>query len=176
MKTLLVSQRLLVNTRFCFFLIFNSSAENSQKDPPDWGRLEYVIFSTDIVTRHVYSPCVESTQTVLVFVQFWKHQLMSSLTITRTTLHASAVVMTLEVKVELSTRTEKDEVYTTISLITLHAGAIEATIEAGFESFFRHNHVRDFILQASGLRFSSASCRSLVDSTQHRCTESRSRN
>jgi len=109
MKTLLVSQRSLVNMRFCFFLFFNSSAENSEKNPPDWGRLEYVVFPTDIVTKHVYSPCVESTQTVLVFVQFWKHQLMSSLMMTRTTLHASAIVMTLEVKVELSTRTEKDK-------------------------------------------------------------------
>jgi len=58
---------------------------------------------------------------------------MSSLTISQTTLHASAVVMTLEMKVELSTRTEKDEMHTTISLITLHAGAIETTIESGFQ-------------------------------------------
>jgi len=44
MKTLLASQRSLINTRFCFFLFFYGSAENSQKNPPDWGRLEYVIF------------------------------------------------------------------------------------------------------------------------------------
>jgi len=94
---------------------------------------------------------------------------MSSLTISRTTLHASAVVMTLEVKVELSTRTEKDEVYTTISLITLHAGAIETTIESGFESFLGNNYVREFIPQSGGLRFPSTSCCSPVDSTQRRC-------
>ena len=121
------------------------------------------------MTRHVYCRCVEIIQSVLVLAHFWNHQSMSSLTISRSTLHASAVEMTLESKVGLSTRAEKDELYTTVSLVTLHAGAIEATIEAGFESFFRHNHVRDFILQASGLRFSSASCRSLVDSTQRRC-------
>ena len=130
MKTLLVSQHSLINTRFCLFLFFNGSAENSQKSPPDWGRLEYAIFLINIVTKHANSPCVESTQSVLVSGQFWKLQLMSSLTISRTTLHASAVVMTLEVKVELSTRTEKDKVYTTISPITLHAGAIETTIES----------------------------------------------
>jgi len=130
MKTLLASQHSLINTRFCFFLFFNGSAENSQKSPPDWGRLEYAIFLTNIVTKHANSPCVESTQSVLVSGQFWKLQLMSSSTILRTTLHASAVVMTLEVKVELSTRTEKDKVYTTISPITLHAGAIETTIES----------------------------------------------
>ena len=55
------------------------------------------------------------------------------------------------------------------SLLTLHAGAIDTTIEAGFESFFGNNHVRDFIPQSCGLRFSSASCRSLVDLTQRRC-------
>jgi len=43
------------------------------------------------------------------------------------------------------------------------------TIEAGFESFFGNNHVRDFVPQSGGLLFSSASCRSLVDSTQRRC-------
>ena len=37
MKTLLVSQRSLVNTRFCFCLFLNGSAENSQKNPPHWG-------------------------------------------------------------------------------------------------------------------------------------------
>ena len=94
---------------------------------------------------------------------------MSSLTITRTTLHASAVVMTLEVKVELSTRTEKDEVNTTISLIMLHAGAIETTLESGFESFLGNNYVREFIPQSGGLRFPSASCCSPMDSTQRRC-------
>jgi len=55
------------------------------------------------------------------------------------------------------------------SLLTLHAGAIETDIEAGFESSFGNNHVRDFIPQSGELRFSSASCRSLVDSTQRRC-------
>ena len=94
---------------------------------------------------------------------------MSSLPISRTTLHASAGVMTWEVKVELSTRTEKDEVYTTISRITLHAGAIETTIESGFESFLGNNHVREFMPQSGGLRFPSASCRSPVDSTLRRC-------
>jgi len=77
--------------------------------------------------------------------------------------------MTLEVKVKLSTRTEKDEVYTTISLITLRAGAIETTIESGFESFLGNNHVREFIPQSGGLRFPSASRGSPVDSTQRRC-------
>jgi len=169
MKTRLASQRSLVNTRFLFFLFFNGSAENFQKSPPDWGRLEYAIFPTNILTRHVYCPCVELTQSVLVLAQFWKHQLVSSLTISRSTLHASAVEMTLEAKVELSTRMEKDEVYTAVSFVTLRASAIEATIEAGFESFLGNNHVRDFMPQSGGLRFSSASCRSPVDSTQRRC-------
>jgi len=44
MKTRLASQRSLVNTRLCFFLFFNGNAENSPKSPPNWGRLEYVIF------------------------------------------------------------------------------------------------------------------------------------
>jgi len=44
MKTLLASQRSLVNTRFSYFVFVYGSAENSQKSPPDWGRLEYAIF------------------------------------------------------------------------------------------------------------------------------------
>jgi len=40
-------------------LFCDGRAANFQKSPRDWGRLEYAIFSTDIVTRHVYCPCVE---------------------------------------------------------------------------------------------------------------------
>jgi len=75
----------------------------------------------------------------------------------------------MEVKVELSTRTEKDKVYTTISPITLHAGAIKTTIESGFESFLGKNHVKEFMPQSGGLRFPSAPCRSPADSTQRHC-------
>jgi len=126
-------------------------------------------FSNQHFDKTFYCACVQFIQSVLVFAQFWKHQLVSSLTISRSTLHASAVEMTLEAKVELSTRMEKDEVYTAVSFVTLRASAIEATIEAGFESFLESNHVRDFMPQSCGLRFSSASCRSPVDSTQRRC-------
>jgi len=94
---------------------------------------------------------------------------LSSLTISQSTLHAGAVETTLEAKVELSTRTEKDEAYTTVSLVTIQASAIEATIDVGFESFFGNNHVRNFMPQSGGLWFSSASCRSPMDSTQRCC-------
>ena len=111
---------------------------------PDWGRLEYAIFPTNILTRHVYCPCVEFIQSILVLSRFWKHQLASSLTISGSTVHASAVekILPSETKVELSTRMERDDV----SLVTLHASAIEETIEAGFE-----------------IITSEISCRSLVD-------------
>jgi hypothetical protein len=59
MKIRLAFQHSLINTRFFLSLFFNGSAENSQKSPPHWGRLEYAIFSTGIVTRHVYSLCME---------------------------------------------------------------------------------------------------------------------
>jgi len=120
MKTLFASQRSLVNTRFSHFLFVYGSAENSKKSPPDWGRLKYAVFPTNILTRHVYCPCVELTQSVLACAQFRKHQVMSLLTISRSTLHASAVEMTLEAKAEWSTRIRKDEVYATMTLITLH--------------------------------------------------------
>ena len=55
------------------------------------------------------------------------------------------------------------------SLVTLHAGPIETTIEAGVESFLGNNHVRDLMSQSTGLRLSSASCCSPVNSTERRC-------
>ena len=58
-KTHLAFQHSLVKTRFFLSLFCDGSAENSHKSPPDWERLEYEIISTDIVTRHVYCPCVE---------------------------------------------------------------------------------------------------------------------
>ena len=59
MKTRLALQRWLINTRFFLSMFCDGSAKNSQKSPPHWGRLEYAIFSTDILTRHVYCPCTE---------------------------------------------------------------------------------------------------------------------
>jgi len=58
MKTRLAFQHSLINTRFFLSLFGDCSAEHSQKSLPDWERLEYAIFSADIVTRHVYCPCV----------------------------------------------------------------------------------------------------------------------
>jgi len=40
-KIRLAFQHSLINTRLCFLLLLNGRAENSQKSPPDWGRLEY---------------------------------------------------------------------------------------------------------------------------------------
>jgi len=59
MKIRLAFQHSQINTRFCFFLFFNGRAENSQKSPPDWGRLKYANLSSDIVTRLFNSPCME---------------------------------------------------------------------------------------------------------------------
>jgi len=59
MKTRLALEHWLINTRFFLSMFCDARAENSQKSPPDWGRLEYATFSTDIMTRHVYCPCME---------------------------------------------------------------------------------------------------------------------
>jgi len=59
MKTRLALQHWLINTRFLLSMFCGGRAEHSQNSPPDWGRLEICNFSTDIVTRHVYCPCLE---------------------------------------------------------------------------------------------------------------------
>jgi len=58
MKAHLALQHWLINTSFFLSMFCDARAENSQKSPPDWGRLD-ATFSSDIVTRHVYCPCVE---------------------------------------------------------------------------------------------------------------------
>ena len=83
-------------------------------------------FLTDILTRHVYCPGLESIQSVLVFAEFCKHQMMSALMFSRS-LHADAAATTMEAKVELSTMTEKDEVHTTCNSVATKIGITQSS-------------------------------------------------
>jgi len=70
------------------------------KVPLTWERSVQAFSYTQILTRHVYCPCMESTQSALVFAQFTKRQLIPAFKISPVTLHAGAIETTIEVGVE----------------------------------------------------------------------------
>jgi hypothetical protein len=83
------------------YLVYAASALQSDKSIPTWERSDHEFCITNILTRHVNCPCVESIQSPLVFAQFWTHQLMSAFMNSRVTLHAGAMGTTTKTRVQL---------------------------------------------------------------------------